>query len=136
MGKRVEKCLKCKSFEVNLIHFHSFGHNFYRKIVLMQCLQHWKVDFNSFPTVYHMSNSENWVRNSFPTVYHMFTHKQKCDEPSPKSCDSPLCFWSQFLQAECMQRVAFHELRFAFEPKYAFFFVNFILYYFNLPLFN
>ena len=36
---------------------------FDRKIKLMQGLWHWKLDFKSFPTVYYMSNSDNWARN-------------------------------------------------------------------------
>ena len=37
--------------------------NFYKKIVLMQGLRNWQLDFKSFPTVYYMSDSDNQVRN-------------------------------------------------------------------------
>ena len=40
-----------------------FTITFDRKIALMKSLQHWKLDFKSFPTVYYKSNSDNWPRN-------------------------------------------------------------------------
>ena len=46
-----------------MIYIYSFGHNFDRKIALMQSLWHWKLNFKNFPTVYYMSNSDNWARN-------------------------------------------------------------------------
>ena len=36
---------------------------FDRKILLMQRLFHWKVDFKKFPTVYYMSDSDSQARN-------------------------------------------------------------------------
>ena len=36
---------------------------FYKKIVLVQRLRHWKLDFKGFPTIYYMSDSDNRARN-------------------------------------------------------------------------
>ena len=47
------------------------------KIVLIQGLQHGKVDFKSFPTIYHMSNSDNKLRNDSCLK---FAKQQKSDE--------------------------------------------------------
>ena len=43
--------------------FNLLGISFYTKIILVQRLRHYKLDFKSFPITYHMPNSDNRARN-------------------------------------------------------------------------
>ena len=43
--------------------FNVLGITFYRKIVLVQGLWNYKLDFKNFPTTYDMPNSDNRAKN-------------------------------------------------------------------------